>query len=100
MSADNWADCPKCKMKYEKVLLNLEQKKNKLYGKIPLEDWEALQKEPLPKFNSETLREDFAIGIFTEGGFYIDYSGACTVCGFKFIYKFSKDLQKEINSES
>jgi hypothetical protein len=42
MSADNWADCPKC---------------------------------------GAPFREDYEIGVYSDGTFYIDYRGHCRTCG-------------------
>jgi len=90
MSADNWAICPKCKIKNdqinEKRLLDVEKK----YGIISSEEYIALVKEVSEPIEiEETLREDYYIGI-EDGIFEVEYSCNCSVCGFKYSFENEK----------
>lgn len=89
MSASNWRICPKCEKEWVDPTIEVK----KMYGTIPLEEYEEAMRDaknspPLKK----TLREDYE---FYLRGFilHIYYGCSCEECGFKF------DLNKEINIE-
>lgn len=83
MSVDAWTNCPKCYTAQRDATQEVE----KLYGKIPLEDWtkrlnNAQADNPVTR---DTLREDYEI--YCEGYYlYINYRCSCESCGFKFNY--------------
>lgn len=94
MSADNWTRCPNCtkqareqKEKHAQVLADA-------YGKVPREKYLALEKEAndrqLVQFE-DTLREDYEIGIWN-GEFTVSYGASCSVCNFKYEYKYEKKI--------
>ena len=99
MSANNWAECPKCRMdrlaEIEKRRANLV----KIYGKVPPESYVT----EMTDFNNfrdaipdESLREDYDLGITPQGEFYAAYSGKCEKCGlyFRFCHKEQVNLSQ------
>jgi len=41
----------------------------------------------------DSLREDYEIGMDTDGIFYVRYTGACNSCDFKFSYKHDEKVK-------
>ncbi len=84
MSADNWAECPRC-----------GGKSRHAYGKVSEADYRKLLEQP-----RETLREDYEIGIY-DGKFHIGYRGECCDlsghgfkgCGFKFTFEHEEEVK-------
>jgi Fe-S cluster biogenesis protein NfuA len=64
MSADNWGNCPKCKV-------------------YP----------PTYKYVENSLREDYEIGIEENGYFYVEYAGKCDDCGFSFHFELQERVE-------
>jgi len=90
MSADNWAECPLCKSKRAKALKKLQDK----YGKVSQEEYEKLKEElddekEDEEYSDTPLREDYEVGIDSEGNGYVIYSGVCQNCGAS--WKFKKE---------
>ncbi len=91
MSADNWTICPKCrKLKDEEKRLHLQKIKDS-YGKVDEEAYLKLKETVLENLE-DTLREDYEIEIY-EDNFLVSYSGGCSVCGFKFEYKYKEKIE-------
>jgi hypothetical protein len=89
MSADSWADCPKCTKATEKLI---EQAKA-VYGKVTEEEYNDLRDKILAtKPNKYTLREDYEIGIWL-GKFEVYYSASCSKCDFEYSYNNSKRVK-------
>lgn len=65
MSADNWAICPRCKLKPNPY------------------------HEPL----TTQFREDYEIGVLESGEFYVDYHGRCRDCGLEKVFHHSEQLK-------
>lgn len=92
MSADNYRLCPKCVIiqrdKHQMALTEV----NQLYGKAPAWEHRAAQRraDEIEGLRiSETLREDYEIGIRIDGTFFCHYGASCSVCGYEF--KFEKE---------
>ncbi len=62
MSADNWAVCPRCKLA-----------PNPYYEKVG--------------FN---FREDYEIGVYEDGEFFISYHGKCEKCGLEKLFRHTE----------
>lgn len=93
MSADNWAVCPQCKKSAENLRDTTLLEAGKAYGKVSSEKYlELVQKADAIKtpLLSETLREDYEIGIAKDGSFSVSYGASCTSCGFNFTYEFKQ----------
>lgn len=94
MSADNWATCPKCKIRVEAESNKLKLDAGKAYGKVSPEEYLVLfETANKPVKLDDTLREDYEIGITSDGKFYASYGGACQ-CGFSFSFKHECDTLK------
>lgn len=83
MSADNWGVCPKCKETAENKIASA-------YGKVSEDEYLAILNTC--KKIEATLREDYELGVDTDGEFSVSYSCHCSKCGFKFEYKYSQDV--------
>lgn len=87
MSADNWAICPICKEAQLQKVAEIYSAANGCYGKVSQEEFLAgLQSanakvKELESDECTTFREDYSVGIDTEGTFGVSYSGGCQVCG-------------------
>jgi len=93
VSADNWTICPKCKKVNDKAVEDALNLPGKIYGKVPLEEYTAALSaaKSLPKL-SETLREDFEVGIYN-GKFSVSYGARCTDCDFTFKHSHEEELK-------
>lgn len=79
MSADRWSECPLC-IKNKAPTRELMEEK---YGKIPIEEYEKLQKEVKESYASygdTPVREDYCIDIDKNGLLNINYSAECMRC--------------------
>ena len=91
MSADRWSKCPKCREKQEKAAEKLvadiaAAKATKDFDRFAM----LLEKQSEPQQELEdTLREDWGIGIWDAESFEVSYSASCSICGFKYSFKFS-----------
>lgn len=93
MSADNWAICPRCKHNAEVAKEKQIKKANNAYGKVEPEKYLALRTEAEKKLEIDTtLREDYRIGINSDGEFYVSYFGICSHCGFQFDYDHKQKI--------
>ena len=95
MSADNWAICPRCLHFAEAQKTALEKKANAAYGKIGVAQYLALKEKaekPIDKEILRTFREDFELGMSSDGQFAVSYSGSCQ-CGFKYSFKHEQQIE-------
>ena len=96
MSADNWAVCPKCKIRIDKERDELIQKVSSAYDKIPAEEYLRLKSQlnDYVEYPRE-LREDYEQGIDEDGEYGVNYRGRCNHegCGFVFEYYFSVEVE-------
>lgn len=96
MGADNWDHCPYCvdnaKSEHEAALQRLAD----AYGNVPVDTFNAMQKETPTEFDLEgverTFREDYEIGLWGDDRteVKVHYSGTCTVCGASATVKTTK----------
>jgi len=94
MSADNWAQCPKCEVLEIKRTVALDETIKQAYGRVSSEKYlELLQKQQSPEPLGYTLREDYEIGIHG-GEFVVSYGGRCNNCSFE--YSFNHKLLMEV----
>lgn len=94
MSADNWAFCPNCdKIAAAKIIKNACDLQH-LYGKIPADEFTRRSNElaSIKSVREESLREDYEIGIYSDGTFKVDYRASCRVCGFSFSFTEEKEV--------
>ena len=91
MSADSWSKCPKCRENQEKAAAKLVADIAAAKAAMDFDRFAMLLEkstEQAPKLK-ETLREDWEIGIWNAEGFEVSYGACCTVCGFRYNFKFS-----------
>lgn len=98
MSADNWGNCPQCKILHASHVERLRATASEAYGKVPVEEWQELNnaaKSAEATDQGETLREDYEIGIDEDGEFAVSYSAKCDRCGFKFRFEHAEHVKTE-----
>lgn len=99
MSPRDWSDCPVCKLLSQQTIQQAKDRLATLYGVIPVDEYERklkqLETETRYVFESNTLREDYEIGININGQFSVDYYCSCERCNFE--YHFLEGRQVEIN---
>jgi predicted Zn-ribbon and HTH transcriptional regulator len=91
MGADNWTDCPRCTVTREQAVA----KAKKLYGKVPLAEYEAnltAAKHDRGKVTVETLAEYYELGV-RGNKFEVNYGASCRNCGFTFEFKHDQVIE-------
>lgn len=86
MSADNWAECPRCRYNEETRVAELQMRATKAYGVLSVEDFDAMRAEaakPIDENALITFREDYEFYGAEEGDIKIRYAGECMTCGLK-----------------
>ena len=93
MSADNWAQCPKCEEAAVKENAKKAKELKSLYGKVSPEEWEEarVRLKQIDYEEAYDLREDYEIGIW-EGKFFVGYSGVCSRCGFEKHFRHEEEI--------
>ncbi len=84
MSADNWAECPKCKVE-------LKKKRRELYGNVPESEYLA-ELDKIKNQEVNTMREDYEVYTDASGSFIVSYSCFCEVCKFHFGYEYQQQI--------
>lgn len=83
MSADNWAECPRCVSQAGQKRAEEQARVDDLYGTVPIEEFlsaqAGLSKADLPNMN--TFREDYSVHGPQNGCVTVDYAGSCDKCG-------------------
>jgi len=83
MSADNWANCPRCvhngRAEHDRKTAEVYAQ----YGSVPVDEFDRLRASltPFTPDQFQTFREDYEITGADEGEIDVSYSGQCTVCG-------------------
>lgn len=94
MSADNWTLCPRCNAHNQAKKQERVKRTEKAYGKVPPEQWLKLkQLSDAVVRGKDTLREDYEVGISSDGTFVVNYRGECD-CGFSFTYNHEEKALK------
>ena len=84
MSADNWAICPRCKVRRGDRFRALDVALTESYGQVPVEEFDRLRAERDREVGTEqerTFREDYEFWMDENGRFTATYSGGCRECG-------------------
>jgi hypothetical protein len=98
VSADNWALCPKCYSEQQAKRAKRIKEYENAYGKVPPSQWLKLKEAAdVEVTGKETLREDYEVGIDSDGHFSVSYTGECD-CGFSFTYTHGEKAIKEVRS--
>lgn len=86
MSADNWAECPRCIRRAQAALAEQNETLRKAYQTLPMEEFVRLSAELKAKAevlrpDRRTFREDYEFYGAEDGAVRVSYRGECTVCG-------------------
>lgn len=90
MSADNWTECPRCLVKATKIHVADQDKADKAYGNVPVDEYLALRAiAEKPVEIDQTLREDYEFYLDSKGKFLAVYCCECTTggCGYSFNFR-------------
>ena len=87
MSANNWTDCPKCR-EASRIAKDLAlQLATEAHGKVPVGECEKMLTDTVAMgFVSNSLREDYSLGLSREGKFEVRYRAYCATCGFEYTF--------------
>jgi len=91
VSADNWARCPRCRLREERKLNEEQSRVDAAYGKVPVDEFDQMRTELAAKREAfvdgeSTFREDYEFYGAEDGIVTASYRGQCTKCGL--ILKF------------
>lgn len=93
MSASSYAHCPNCWKENREYKARVMADVLRTYGKVTEKEYrinfesaQRIQADPL----EETLREDYDLGVGTDGYFEVSYTGHCSNCGFHYEFKARK----------
>jgi len=95
MSADNWADCPRCDKNRDGLITETEVKVSESYGKVSVEEFDEMraQLDRLRKgVLDPTFREDYEIYGAEHGCVMVKYSGRCAECGLSLSFEHEYPL--------
>lgn len=97
MSADNWAQCPRCLGREIKARKDAAAALEAAYGTVPVKEYEQMRRDLPPKAckGNTDFREDYSVYNDDEGTVTIEYTGACHVCGLSKSFRYSVDLMEE-----
>lgn len=87
MSADNWADCPRCT---ETIMAPVRA----AYGKVSADEYVRLLAEARKRMDGSTFREDYEFYGAETGVLTISYRGVCTVCGLSLKVEEKREFWK------
>lgn len=94
MSASNWQQCPRCLKEAHLEKGAREKKAEEAYGKASPAEYNLLIKEAAkPVKTEDTLREDWELGVNSDGLFEVSYYCSCERCGFKYQYKHTEQVK-------
>ena len=89
MSADNWAQCPRCAFRRRTAICDLLAKAAQAYGSVPVTEFDQMRKaaadlecQPI----EPTFREDYEISGAEDGEVVVSYSGSCNRCGLNLTF--------------
>jgi hypothetical protein len=96
VSADNWAVCPECLKQAYAEHEELQGQVVDSYGKIPIEEFDALRAKVAEGVDVESLktfREDYEIYGAETGIIKVRYSGTCQACKCGVDFEFEKPVK-------
>lgn len=97
MSADNWAQCPRCTAVGEAKLQKRAVAIQASYGKVPVEEFDAARRlltDDMAAFEKRTptFREDYEFYGAESGTVTASYSGGCRECGLSLDFEDSHPI--------
>ena len=84
MSADNWAQCPRCTANRQTAVGDLLVKAEQGYGVLPVTEFDELRQSAADlegESMESTFREDYEISGAETGEVAVSYNGSCARCG-------------------
>ncbi len=87
MSADRWTICPLCAKNERDRAAAAFAKAMESYGKVSVEEFEALKINATERPCKESMREDWEIGMRDGGRFSLDYGCYCEECKFQWTFR-------------
>lgn len=97
MSADNWAQCPRCWKRGVAKLAAQEVEARAAYGLATVDEFDRMRGELEEarrafEVRRPTFREDYEFSGAETGTVDIDYSGACTECGLSLSFSDRREI--------
>lgn len=83
MSANNWANCPRCHARRQRESAALVESARATYGQVPEADYLAAVRAAEQMASAQvvaTFREDYEFSGVETGTLTISYYGSCEVC--------------------
>lgn len=94
MSPRDWAECPQCRKRLEARKERAAKKAESIYGKVPdVEYRKWYRRGQRPVKVPEHMREDYQIGVSSEGLFEVYYHASCSDCGYSFDYELQEQTK-------
>ena len=95
MSADNWAQCPRCAANRQAAVRDLIAKAAQAYGVLPISEFDKLRQSAVDleceSLNS-TYRENYEISGAEDGEVVVSYRGSCARCGLSLKFEDTHPL--------
>lgn len=102
MSADNWDECPRCKVRNQEIIESNKRRLEQGYGQMSQEEWLVLKEQvDNPAYQDNSLKEYYEQGLMQEldgtWKYYVRYYGRCTNegCGFEIKKAIDEEIQVE-----
>lgn len=97
MSADNWAQCPRCWKRGAAVLAAQEVEVKRAYGLTTVDEFDRMRAEleearRVFEKRRPTFREDYEFSGAETGTVDVDYHGECTECGLKLSFEDRREI--------
>ena len=95
MSADNWMHCPKCAQEHTEYRAEQIKLAKTSYGVVGPDEYAAAMEKAnaIPEYLEEpTFRENYEIGMESDGSFVVKYSGWCTACDYYHTFEHTGDV--------
>ena len=95
MSADNWAQCPRCAANRQAAVRDLVAKVAQAYGVLPVTEFDRLRESAVDlecESLEPTFREDYEINGAETGEVVVSYRGSCARCGLSLKFRDTHPL--------
>ena len=92
MSADNWAQCPRCQINLTRYRDKAIAEAKAIYGEAS-----AMKvAHRIPEEVDTSLREEYEMGISDNGNFYSTYNANCQQCGLEFHHHHDESVRNAL----
>ena len=101
MSTNHYRECPRCRQRAARDKLLAQKKTQESYGKVPAEEYDRLLAESRKKIPlRDILREDYQLGVGTDGVFAVNYRCRCSECNFTYSYQHREVVSLHLGEEA